>query len=162
MKNLILIRHAKSSWQYDVIDHERPLNEKGIQDAHMVSSHLALKKMNIDTVLCSDAVRTKTTADIFFKNLKIDQSLMKLDDELYDFSGNNLIRVIKRCPDSVNHLMIFCHNHAITSFVNTYGDKYIENVPTCGVVSIEFAIENWKELTKGKTVSTLFPRDLRE
>jgi phosphohistidine phosphatase len=57
--------------------------------------------------------------------------------------------------------MVFGHNHAITAFVNAYGSVYIDNVPTCGVVIIDFDINNWKDLNKGKTVKTLFPRDLK-
>ena len=77
------------------------------------------------------------------------------------FQGENLLQVIKNCDDTVNNLMVFGHNHAITAFVNTYGDKFIDNVPTCGVVIIEFNINNWKDLKKGKTVKTLFPKDLK-
>jgi phosphohistidine phosphatase len=81
--------------------------------------------------------------------------------ELYDFSGENLIKVLKSVDNSINNLMVFGHNHAITHFVNTYGDTFIDNVPTCGVVIIEFDIENWKNLKSGKTTKTLFPRDLK-
>ncbi|MEN3323990.1 histidine phosphatase family protein [Mariniflexile soesokkakense] len=161
MKSLILVRHAKSSWEHNVIDHERPLNEKGVKDANNISTYLSANSLNIDAVFSSDSVRTKTTANIFFNNLKIDSSMLQLNHELYDFSGSNLIRVIKECDDNINTLMVFGHNHAITAFVNTFGDVYIDNVPTCGVVTIAFEINKWKDLNKGKTVSTLFPRDLK-
>ena len=162
MKKLTLIRHAKSSWEHDVIDHERPLNDKGFKDANNLSGYLKNKNIIIDVVLSSDAIRAKTTADIFLKNLKIDASLMQLNHDLYDFSGSNLIKVVKSCNNNVNSLMVFGHNHAITAFVNTFGNKFIDNVPTCGVVTIEFEIDNWNNLKKGKTVNTLFPRDFKE
>ena len=161
MKKLILIRHAKSSWKYDVIDHERPLNTRGQDDVALVSNHVVNLLLNPDLVLVSDAFRAKSTAQVFIKTLNISQSIVHLNHDLYDFSGSNLLRIIKACNDSVNDLMIFGHNHAITSFVNTYGSQYIENVPTCGVVIIEFDIDNWKNLNKGKTIRTLFPRDLK-
>ena len=161
MKKLILVRHAKSSWEFNVTDHERPLNEKGIKDANNVSNELNLKDLNLDLVLSSDSVRTKTTANTFISNLNIKESLVYFNHDLYDFSGGNLVRVIKNCDKNINTLMIFGHNHAITAFVNTYGSIYIDNVPTCGVVIIDFDINNWKDLNKGKTVETLFPRDLK-
>ena len=142
MKKLTLIRHAKSSWEHDVIDHERPLNDKGFNDANNLSGYLKNKNIIIDVVLSSDAIRAKTTADIFLKNLKIDASLMQLNHDLYDFSGSNLIKVVKSCNNNVNSLMVFGHNHAITAFVNTFANKFIDNVPTCGVVTIEFEIDN--------------------
>ena len=161
MKKLILVRHAKSSWKHNVIDHERPLNDRGFKDANLVSNDLKERPLNIDLVLSSDAMRAKTTANIFISNLKIDTGIVHLNHELYDFSGTNLIEVLKACDNSVNTLMLFGHNHAITAFVNTYGDSYIDNVPTSGVVVIDFDITNWKNLNKGKTVRTLFPRDLK-
>ena len=93
--------------------------------------------------------------------LNISADLIVLNHDLYDFSGYNLINVIKACDEAINNLMIFGHNHAITAFVNTYGDVYIDNVPTSGVVILEFDIKQWRDLKPGKTVSTLFPKDLK-
>lgn len=161
MKTLILVRHAKSSWELNVIDHERPLKEKGLKDAKLISKHLIQDKLSPDLVLSSDANRTKTTASIFMDNLKIKEDKMQLNHDLYDFAGRNLLEVIKNCDDDVENLMIFGHNHALTSFVNTYGNKIIDNVPTCGVVILEFNIDRWKDLNKGTTLKTLFPKDLK-
>ncbi|WP_299554301.1 histidine phosphatase family protein [Seonamhaeicola sp.] len=161
MKRLIIVRHAKSSWEFDVIDHERPLKKRGVNDAHIVSNYLKTKRLNIDKVLSSDAVRAKTTAAIFIENLNIDKSMVELRHSLYDFAGRDLVNVIKNCDPSINCLMIFGHNHALTSFANTYGDTYIDNVTTSGVVIIEFDINNWQNLNKGKTIEAIFPRDLK-
>ncbi|AUP77206.1 SixA phosphatase family protein [Flavivirga eckloniae] len=161
MKKLILVRHAKSSWKHNVIDHERPLNDRGFKDANLVSNHLKENDLGVDLVLSSDAMRAKTTANIFISNLGIDTGIAHLNHELYDFSGSNLIAVIKACDNAVNTLMLFGHNHAITAFVNTYGDRYVDNVPTSGAVFIEFDMDAWKNLDKGKTVKILFPRDLK-
>lgn len=161
MKKLILVRHAKSSWEYNVIDHERPLNERGILDANMVSKALKTNHLDIDLILCSNSTRTTSTAKIFISNLNLNNTPIVFEYDLYDFAGSNLIQVIKNCKNDVNNLMVFGHNHAITAFVNTYGDKFIDNVPTCGVTIIEFDITNWQDLNKGKTINTLFPRDLR-
>jgi phosphohistidine phosphatase len=57
--------------------------------------------------------------------------------------------------------MIFGHNHALTAIANTYGDTYIDNIPTCGVVIIKFNISNWSQLAPGKIVKTIFPRDFK-
>lgn len=161
MKKLIIVRHAKSSWEYDVIDHERPLNKRGLTDAQLLSKYLRNKNLNIDLVLSSDAIRAKNTATIFINNLEINEEIFVLNHFLYDFSGENLLKTILQCDNSINDLMVFGHNHAITAFVNNYGSKYIENVPTCGVVIIEFNIEHWQDLKKGRTIETLFPRDLK-
>jgi len=161
MKKLILVRHAKSSWEYDVIDHERPLKKRGYDDANLVAEYLKKEKLNIDLVLSSDAVRTKTTANVFIENLDIDSTKLHLDHQLYDFSGENFIKTIKSCDDTVNTLMVFGHNHAITWFVNTYGSQLIDNVPTSGVVVVCFNIKKWNELHSGETLQTIFPKDLK-
>jgi len=160
MKKLILIRHAKSSWEYNVKDHERPLNTRGLKDASAVSSELK-GLFYPDLVLISSATRTQETATIFTSNLKISKKIIQSNHDLYDFSGSDLLKVIKTCNNSIKELMIFGHNHAITAFVNSYGDLTIDNVPTCGVVVLEFEIDNWSHLKPGKTLKTLFPRDLK-
>ncbi|WP_100611668.1 SixA phosphatase family protein [Confluentibacter lentus] len=161
MKKLLIIRHAKSSWEHDVIDHERPLEPRGFTDAKLVSNTLKNSRLSVDYVISSDANRAKTTAELFISNLNIDTNLLKFNYDLYDFSGEKLLSTIKSTNNDINHLMVFGHNHAITFFVNKYGDRYIDNVPTCGVVIIEFDIQDWNDLKKGKTIKTIFPRDLK-
>lgn len=161
MKKITLVRHAKSSWKFNVIDHERPLNKRGENDAHLVSNWFHKFGIDVDMVFSSDAVRAKTTANIFITNLKIDQNIVSFEHDLYDFSGANLVRFIKSCDDAIDNLMIFGHNHAITAFVNTFGDMAIDNVPTCGVVILHFNIDSWKKLSQGKTIKTVFPKNLK-
>ncbi|WP_298497840.1 histidine phosphatase family protein [uncultured Algibacter sp.] len=161
MKKLILVRHAKSSWSHDVIDHQRPLKKRGLNDSDIVSRSLKTLNYKVEKLISSDAIRTKTTAEIFISNLDIDRNLVHFNHNLYDFSGENLIKVIKSIDDALNCVMVFGHNHAITAFVNTYGSKNIYNVPTCGVVIIEFNTDKWSSLEPGKTLKTLFPKDLK-
>jgi phosphohistidine phosphatase len=161
MKNLVLVRHAKSSWEYDVIDHERPLKDRGINDAKIISEEFNNQDMQIDKVLISDANRTKLTAEIFKKVLRFNPDICSYNHNLYDFSGELLTKVIKRCDDSIKNLMVFGHNYAITNFVNSYGDKYFENVPTSGLVWLEFHTKHWKDINEGKTKLYLFPRDFK-
>jgi phosphohistidine phosphatase len=161
MKRLYLVRHAKSSWEHDVTDHKRPLNKRGYNDAQLVSRHIKGLIQLPDLVFSSDAMRALTTANIFISNLGLNEDDIILNHDLYDFSGHNLTDVIKSCDDSVNTLMVFGHNHAMTYFVNTYGNKPIGNVPTSGFTHIEMEIDSWKGLLKGITIQTVFPRDLK-
>jgi len=162
MKKLILVRHAKSSWDEDVKDHDRGLEVRGFTDAGLVSLKFKDFQLIPDKVISSTAKRAKTTAQIFLKNLEIDSAKLELNKKLYDFSGESLIKTIKEIPDNFNVLMIFGHNNALTDFVNTFGDMSIENVPTSGLVVIEFLAESWKHIYKGQTLKVIFPRDLRE
>lgn len=159
-KKIIIVRHAKSSWETQVTDHKRPLIERGINDAHLVSSSLN-NQVNPDHILSSDANRAKSTAHIFMGNLNRSINDICFNPDLYDFSGENLVKVVKSCDDIHNEIMVFGHNHALTFFVNKYGNKHIFNVPTSGVVIIEFDINHWNDLKQGKTIKTIFPKDLK-
>ncbi len=161
MKTLYLVRHAKSSWEYDLIDHERPLNNRGFKDANLVSKHLKKSIGLPDLVLSSDAVRAKTTAYIYAKNLGINEEGIVLNHQLYDFSGRDLTHVISNCDDDIKTLMVFGHNHAMTAFVNTFGDTYTDNVATSGFTHLEFDIDSWKDLKPGKTIQSLYPKQLK-
>jgi phosphohistidine phosphatase len=160
MKTLILVRHAKSSWEFHLKDHERPLNQRGYKDANLVFEALK-NEIHPDIIISSDANRAKTTAELYVANLKINKDEIILNNLLYDFSGEKLLQVVKNTEERINTLMIFGHNNAITNFVNSFGDMIIDNVPTCGVTIMEFNIKKWSDLNKGKTIKTLFPKDLK-
>lgn len=117
--------------------------------------------LKVDKLVSSDAVRAKTTANIFVENLNIEKSICTLNHSLYDFSGEKLIQIIQSTSNAINNLIVFGHNNAITSFVNLYGDVYFDNIPTCGVCILEFDITNWENLKPGKTVKTVFPKHLK-
>ncbi len=161
MKTILFVRHGKSSWDYDVNDKDRPLKERGIEDAHRVSG--ALKKLNhtIDFIYSSPSNRALHTAVIFSRNLEHDLKLFKIDNALYDFSGEQVLHFLKNLNEAFETVMVFGHNYAFTSLVNTLGDTYIENVPTAGLTSIQFAVNQWKDIAKGGRTTTIFPRDLR-
>lgn len=161
MKTLTIFRHAKSSWKYDVDDIERPLKKRGIADAKLICKELKAIDFKPDYIVCSPARRTLQTSRIFFKTLNINSKTLTINNNLYDFSGASVINVIKSIDDSYNNILIFGHNYALTNIVNTYGDVYIENVPTSGIVSIEFDITSWNDLKTGKTIKKLFPKDLK-
>jgi len=161
MKNLILIRHAKSSWEAPLHDKERPLTSQGMQSAHLVSSNISNDLPKVFTILSSTAERAIETALIFAQNINYPIESIIYDDELYTFDERKLEKVIKSCSNGYDNIIIFGHNEAITNFVNKFGDVYIENVPTAGFVHIEFENESWESISKGKTKKRLFPRDLK-
>lgn len=161
MKTLVIVRHAKSSWDQDVIDFERPLKKRGINDAALVANEFKKMNVKIDKVLSSSANRAATTCDIFCGILNIDQEIIEYNKLLYDFSGSLVMAEIKNLDKSKDIVMVFGHNYALTSIVNELGDTYIENLPTSGLAIIQFDVDNWSDINKGKTMLTLFPKELR-
>lgn len=162
MKTVYLVRHAKSSWKHDVIDHQRPLKGRGRKDGKLVSEYVKNNITAPEKIFSSDAVRAKTTAIYFKEAFEIDDTNFTTSDRLYDFSGHNVVDFIHEIDDSIHCVMIVGHNHAFTSIANMLGNTYIDNVPTCGFVQLEFEDEEWKTIVSGKTISTVFPRDLKK
>ena len=160
MKNLILIRHGKSSWEAPLTDKDRPLTQRGMSDAHHVSAATAAALPKTFLIWSSTAKRASETALIFAQNFSCPVESIIFKDELYTFDGKQLENIVRRCHDDYDNVILFGHNEAITDFVNKFGDRYIENVPTSGFVSIGFEVNKWDAITKGKTLKTVFPKDL--
>jgi len=156
-----MVRHAKSSWKHDVIDHKRPLKGRGIRDAALVSEALKDNVTAPERIITSDAVRAHTTALYFKEAFNVSDSNFTTNHSLYDFSGQQVMNIIKNLDNANDTVMIVGHNHAFTSVANMLGNKYIENVPTCGFVMIRFNENSWSDISTGTTKKTLFPRDLK-
>ena len=161
MKTLYMVRHAKSSWEHDVIDHQRPLKERGENDALLVSKKVSKRIESPHKIISSDAKRALTTALYFKESLKVSVDDFITNHDLYDFGGEKVMEIIKSLDDNWSHVMIVGHNHAFTSIANMLGNKYIDNMPTSGFIMIEFEEDHWKHVKRGKTVETIFPRDLK-
>lgn len=160
-KTVFLIRHAKSCWDNELVDFERPIKRRGILDSNLVSNYLKNSNISPSLILCSSANRTKLTAKIFIENLALTNVTIKYLEELYDFSGESLLRIIESCDNSFGSIMVFGHNYALTNFVNKFGDIHVENVTTSGFVKINFETNSWKNLVKGKTEKIVFPKHLK-
>lgn len=161
MKQLILVRHAKSSWEAPLRDYDRPLTSRGIKDAHLVSSHIVNHIPKTFLVWSSAAKRASETAIIFAQNISFPVESIVFKEELYTFDERKLEQLIKSCSDDCGNLIVFGHNEAITNFVNKFGNILIDNVSTSGFVNIIFEQNSWKDLDKGVTKKVVFPSDLR-
>jgi len=160
MKNLILIRHAKSSWDAPLQDFDRPLMQRGIKDAHDVANSCLSFLPKQFQVLSSAAKRAKETAIIFAQNISYPIENIIFSEELYTFDERKLESIIKLFPNSYNNVILFGHNEAITNFVNKFGSIFIDNVSTSGFVSLQFDTEDWQSIQNGKTIKVIFPKDL--
>jgi phosphohistidine phosphatase len=162
MKKIILIRHGKSSWEYDVSDIERPLKPRGIKDSRLIAEAFELNKLENLSIYSSPANRAYSTCKIFANIINYPLNEVEIIEDLYDFGGSSVINFVKSLSDSKKNVMIFGHNHAFTSISNIFGDKFIDNLPTAGLVVLNFDISSWKDLKKGKTELMLFPRDFKK
>jgi phosphohistidine phosphatase len=151
MKQLFLIRHAKSSWSSPLNDVDRPLTNRGIQDAHLVSAEVINELPEAYLFWSSIAKRATETAILLAQNASYPIESIQFKPELYTFDDRKLEQIIKLCPDCCDHLIVCGHNEAITNFVNKFGDRFIDNVPT----------SSWKDIANGQTLRTIFPKELK-
>ncbi|KAB5485656.1 MULTISPECIES: SixA phosphatase family protein [Flagellimonas] len=161
MKQLILMRHAKSSWDYEVSDKDRPLLQRGINDAHLVSKTFKAHAPKLDFIYSSPAIRALHTSMIFVRNFDYDLAHFRVDKSLYDFSGDSVQRFVEQLDNGLETVALFGHNYAFTSLANAWGDQYIDNVPTAGLVHITFGVDDWSKISKGTTKQMVFPKQLR-
>ncbi|MEM6541929.1 MAG: histidine phosphatase family protein, partial [Bacteroidota bacterium] len=143
-------------------DKDRPLKERGINDAHLMAQQLKSLGVSIDFAFSSPANRALHTGLIFLRSLQYDFEQFRITDELYDFSGESVNQFLKSLSDTISVVLIFGHNYAFTNLVNMMGDAYLENLPTSGMAILEFNNTHWKNIQKGKTRKLVFPKELRE
>lgn len=161
MKNLLLMRHGKSSWELNVSDEDRALNQRGITDAKLVGEAIASKGLEIDFSFSSPANRAFHTAMICLRQSRFPLDRFAVVPELYDFSGNHVLNFVHNIPKELNTVLIFGHNHAFTHIANSLGSQHIENVPTSGFVHLRFNDTVWTSISNGNTVQTIFPKQLK-
>ena len=152
MKTLLLVRHAKSSWDLATLnDFDRSLNERGKKDAPVMAQRLLDRKIDINTFVSSPAKRAKKTAELFCSIYKKDKEQIIFIPALYHASINTFFEVVTQLNDDYNCVAIFSHNPVITEFVNQLVENVtIDNMPTCGVFAVKTSITKWKEFSTSK------------
>lgn len=147
MKSLLLIRHAKSSWDLDVDDFDRPLNHRGQNDAPKMAQRLKTKEIKIDCFISSPAKRAITTAAHFAaaydKNLK---EIITIPS-LYEPTIQDFYNAIEDLDEDFKTVAVISHNPTITSFANQLTSFKIEDMPTCAVFAVKSDGKKWKEFT---------------
>jgi len=146
MKTVLLIRHAKSSWDdFTIDDFDRPLNDRGKRDAPEMAKRLLKRKQEIDAFISSPAKRAKKTALLFAEEFKFDKEKVKFHDYLYHPSSENLMRAIESAPDKADNIAIFSHNPGITAFANELTDIRVDDMPTCAIFALSADTKHWKD-----------------
>ncbi|MBI2269138.1 MAG: histidine phosphatase family protein [Bacteroidetes bacterium] len=160
MKHLFLVRHAKSDWSYDGLpDIDRPLNERGYRDAHYMSKQLAEKKQLPDAIISSPAIRAVNTALIFSRNFNFPENKITINKGLYETSPENFITLLAGIEDKFKSVYLFSHNPTITKVANILSGRGIDNIPTCGIVCLEFDSTSWKAAETARFKWFDFPKN---
>lgn len=152
MKTLLLIRHAKSSWDdFSLSDFERPLNERGKTDAPKMAKRLLKRKVEIDAFISSPAKRAKKTAEHFIKEYNRDADEIITISALYEAGLKDFELTVKEIKNKNKTAAIFSHNPGITAFANQLSDNVnIDNMPTCSVFCVRADVKEWEDFCEAK------------
>ncbi len=143
-KILHIVRHAKSSWDYDDIsDIDRPLMERGINDAHKMGRRLKKRESVPGVIFSSPANRALHTATIIARELDFPFDQFHIDPILYEGGETKILQLVRQIDDRYSEAMITGHNPDFTYLANSLTKQGIDKIPTCGIVSIEFAVDSW-------------------
>ena len=157
MKRLTLIRHGKSSWKDSALaDFERPLNQRGMRDAPRMGQRLASRGLVPDFILSSPARRAHQTATALAERLELSEPQLGYQSSIYQAEPATLLALIRGFDDKWRHVMIVGHNPGLTDLGNLLADGAIDNLPTCGLLVIEFAVDRWTEVAPRGGILTLF------
>lgn len=156
MKTLILVRHAKSSWDDPALpDHERPLNDRGRRDAPKMGERLAKRGIRPDLILSSSAVRALTTARIIAEKIGYAPDAIVVDRRIYGAQVSSLLYLIQELDDAHAQVMIFGHNPELTELAHRFSED-IEDMPTCAVVELTFDVKRWVDVVDSRPIEARF------
>ncbi len=149
MKQLLLVRHAKSSWKEPgLTDELRPLNKRGKRDGPFMAKYIHDGGLIIDALFSSPAKRAFSTSRFFAKEFGLEVSL---ESDLYFGSESDWLYMINELDEAVKFPAYFSHNPTITYFANSFEGELIENVPTCGIIHLVSLADNWADLDRNNT-----------
>ena len=150
MKNILLLRHAKSDWYSDAkSDFERPLNDRGKKDAPLIGLEIAKREIIPDHILSSPAKRAKQTTEAIIKNTNYKGNVEYVDD-FYFGSIYEILDVLKCLNSSVDRIMLVGHNPTWEQMAENLIDGNVEiEMSTASLISLNVSIHTWEELKFG-------------
>ncbi|MEN9639356.1 MAG: hypothetical protein RLZZ262_1224 [Bacteroidota bacterium] len=144
MNELMIIRHAKSSWEDDTLsDFERPLNDRGRREAEEMAKMFAQSAWRPDLIVCSTALRAQQTMEFFRDALDPQKSIqIHMEPDIYDATTGTLLDIVNALPSGSKKVMMFGHNPGFSKLLAFLAGEYYE-MPTCACGLVQMEIEDW-------------------
>lgn len=171
MRRLLLLRHAKSSWDDpDLADLDRPLAARGRATAPVVARRMGAERWRPDLTLCSPAVRVRETWQLVAPELPGEAIPVKTLRSLYLAAPSRLLAAVRRTAPEVQTLMLVGHNPGLGRLAaDLCGEgpkkalrRMTTKFPTAALAVIDFDVERWSEVAAGggRLVAFVRPKDL--
>ena len=153
MKKITFLRHSKSSWDYNLDDIERPLNNLGVSKIKKVAESSKAQFVNSDIIFSSSATRAIHTSLILTRSLSINSNRISICEDLYTFEFNEVVNFINKIENKYSEVVLVGHNPAYTEISNYFSENKILNLPTARWFSIKFDSNSWSDILKLKPTS---------
>jgi phosphohistidine phosphatase len=162
MKTLLIMRHAKSSWDDSGLhDHDRPLSKRGKLNAPRMGRLLRELDLVPDLILTSSARRAHDTAEAV-----ADQSgyegVIQVEEELYAAPPEAYLETLAAADDRYERILVIGHNPGLEELLEMMSGEQ-ESLPTAAIARVDLAVESWQLLaddTRGKLVKVWRPKEL--
>jgi phosphohistidine phosphatase len=176
MRRLMLLRHAKTETDAPSgRDQDRRLDDRGRRDAAEIGGWIATHPPFPDAVLVSIAIRTQQTWDIAWAAMKdlVRQPHVELVPELYGADPSQILAAVRSASAAdAQRLMLVGHNPgmqelalALAGSGDAAGRKALAgNLPTSGLVVLDFAVDDWGDVAfrRGRLVLFVSPKLLKQ
>jgi phosphohistidine phosphatase len=155
-KTLLLVRHAKSSWEdADLDDIDRPLNKRGVRDAPEMGRRLSGRSLIPDLIVSSPAVRALMTASAIAREVSDTVSVV-IEEGLYAAAPQDVLDIVADFDDGFQTALVVGHNPTMTQLANSFSSAPIENVPTCGMLFLEATM--WSSAGAARLLDFDYPK----
>ena len=154
MRQIFLLRHAKSSWDDPAADDfDRPLNNRGRRNARALAAHIRRSNIHPSFILCSAARRTRETYDIL--SAELEGVPVSFEAELYEAARHDLLERLRRLDDQLASVLMIGHNPGLerlaTALSGGHGEarplaRLAEKYPTGTLAVLEADIDQWSAL----------------
>ena len=162
MKNLLILRHAKSSWEFtDLSDHDRPLNNRGKRDAPRMGKVLLKERLVPQLIISSSAARARSTAEKVAKTSHYSGEI-SVESSLYRAGSSAYLNALRRLTNPYDTVLIVGHNPDVEHLVEILTGNAM-TMPTCGLAYVKLSIERWLDLKddkEGELVKMWRPKEL--
>jgi phosphohistidine phosphatase len=164
---LLLLRHAKSSWDDPALpDSERPLAPRGEKAARTIARYLLEKRIHPELVLCSPSRRTRQTFEAIEPSLGRDVPV-EYEPGLYGASAGELLARLRSVAGSTGSVLVIGHNPGLQDLALLLAgrgariDRLREKFPTAALATLSVG-DGWAELGPGEAelVDYVVPREL--